>query len=490
MMFAARRKFKQHGVIYSASSMGKALGVSRATIGRWETGGKPPLPHQLEDYCNVLIKNGLHEEAASSIFKVGYPTRTFKTSSIKPADSKSRPNRSIAVLVFENQSKNNSQLDIIAEGIAYDVITKLSEIRSLFVISSGTSFCYRDQSVSPQIAAREMNVQYLLTGTIRRSKQQLRISAHLIDTDSDRNIWAYTKDFDLKIDKIFKIQDQLTDLVVEAIEPQLLAEKGIPRKQSATTFSAWEAIAQSWEYIDRRTKSDLVAASAFARDAIKSEPKNALAHAVLAYVTMLRLHYGWESRETACMVGFENAKAAIKIDPLEPWAHVALGFVQLHAKSVSAAAASFTKALSINRNLAFAHTGYAAALCYLGRAKEALEQIDLADRLNPRNRSARGDLGTKLNVRATACFVLKRYAQGIDFAQCTVDENPELLGGYRNLVVNYALSGMRKEAKVALKMLKDRHRTISLKWIADWLPYVRADEKKRYLHAFKLAGLR
>jgi tetratricopeptide (TPR) repeat protein len=254
------------------------------------------------------------------------------------------------------------------------------------------------------------------------------------------------------------------------------------------------AIARAEEFIDQRTKIDLRTASELVARAIELNPESAIANARFAYITMLRLHYSWESREIALSLGRKHAEEAIRIDPEEPWSHIAMGFVKLHLKSVGDSADCFTEAIRLNSKLPFAYVAYGAALAYLGQGVDALRQIDLADNIGPTLHGP-GDLGARSNVRASAHFVLEQYEKGFEVAEKAVKENPELITARRNLVVHYALAGMIKQAQAALKHLVARRKgpsvePLSLRLIEQQMLFVRATDQERFLRAFKLAGLK
>jgi TolB-like protein/Tfp pilus assembly protein PilF len=464
----------------------------------------------MQEYLTVLIKLGLSEKDATGVFFYAYPTKPFRGairfedddlplgshSAQLEAQSRKRhsprgKNRSIAVMAFEYPDGKRI-LRTIADGIADGIITKLSS-SDLLVVSRMASFSYRGRSVNHEVVARELNVGFIVTGRISSSDKQIRISAQLVDAANGHNVWGeqYDKTFRRNTRDVLAIEDEIAAHVVQSLRLHFGGDGVKGESHMSANMEVWESLIRAQILVDRRTKTDLEVASELTRRSIGIDPEDATAHAMLSYITMLRLHYAWLSRDVANKDGLEHARAAIKLNPREPWGQIAMGFVRLHAKSVSEAAECFQRAIALNRNLAFAYIGYGAALCYLGQGKKALSQIDSADRLNPPTRFARGDLGTNLNVRASACFVLKWYEKGIVYAEKTIKVSPELLGGYRNLVVNSALAGKIDRSQEALESLRNRQKeSLSLNWISGWLPYVRANDRERYLDAFRLAGLK
>lgn len=150
----------------------------------------------------------------------------------------------------------------------------------------------------------------------------------------------------------------------------------------------------------------------------------------------------------------------------------------------------YEKALALDPNFAIAHWLLGLAVNYLGRGDEALVHADKAASLSARDLFARGNAGVSNNLRSMACFVTGRYRDGSDFARKAIMESPNLAPAYRSLVVNCALGGELQEAADVLSTLKTRFLPhLTLKWIEEELPYVRADERQRYIKGFQLAGL-
>ena len=453
--------------------------VAETTIGRVIKGEKPTR------HYNAILK------AAAEIFGERFPTKTAQDylreilgNDSERNESAVHPKPSIAVMPFETPA-NEPGLEVLADGIRNDIITELSLIRS--ISTSMLSFDYKNRPVKPPVATGEAGVRYLLTGNLRRSKKSTRISVQLVDAGArNRGKVCWGQSFDTD-DLSFAAQDQITGAVVRAVEPYLHLETSDP--ETGSYESAWALTNRAWQLIDLREKDGLLEATSLIERALRLDPSYALGYAALAYIAMLRFHYGWESRKAASDIGLLNARNALNIDAFEPWAHVALGFVQLHSGFVVLAAQSFKTALSSNESLAVAHVALGATLCYLGRGEEAMQQIDLVEKLNPRRRSSRTEPGTEHNVRASACFVLGKYAQGIEYAKSTINQNPGMMSGYRNLVVNSALAGATEEAKEALQALLQRQTNLSMVWLENWLPYVQISERKRYLGAFSLLGL-
>ena len=417
----------------------------------------------------------------------------FRPSQDVPVSGQSKPvftppdKPSIAVLTFTNMS-GDSQQDYFADGMAEDITTALSKVRWFFVASRNSAFAYRGKPVDVRQVARELSVRYVLEGSVRKVGPRARITAQLLDAISGHHVWAERYDRDLS--DIFAVQDEITEQVVAAIEPQLYAAEGIRAKRKPPeSFDAWECVVRALSLMNSRARADVAAARELLQKAITLDPGYAQAYSLLSFLTTLGVHMGWEQRESALALASDAAHKALFMDADEPWAHIALGYVLAWERRAEDAIAEYQKALALNPNLAIAHWLLALAFCYLGRGEEALAHGDQAERLSPRDLLARGNAGVSNNVRAIACFITGRYREGIGFARKAIIESPNLTPAYRALVLNCALAGEIDEARAALQTLKGLVPDISLQWIREVVPYVRAEDRERYLEGFRLAGL-
>ncbi len=395
---------------------------------------------------------------------------------------------SIAVLSFTNMSGDPTQ-DCFADGMAEDITTALSKVRWFSVVSRNSAFAYKGKQIDIKQAARELGVRYVLEGSVRKAGTRARITAQLLDASSGHHVWAERYDRDLA--DIFAVQDEITEQVVAAIEPQLYAAEGLRiKRKPPDSFDAWECVVRALNLMNSRTRSEVASASELLRKAIALDPGYAQAHSLLSFVTMLRVYQGWEQQESTLACISETAHKALLLDPDDPWAHVTKGFVLAWTGRASDAIVEFEKALALNPNFAIAHWLLALALCYLGRGEEALSHGDRAERLSPRDLMARGNAGVSNNVRAIACFVEGRYRDGMGFARKAIFESPNLAPAYRALIINCALAGEIVEARAGLQTLKRPVPEISMEWIKHITQmYMREGDRQRYVEGFRLAGL-
>ena len=292
---------------------------------------------------------------------------------VKPArpafPSPERP--SIAVLPFVNMSGDPEQ-DYFSDGISEDIITALSKLRWFFVIARNSSFIYKGKAVHLKQVAEELGVRYVMEGSVRKIGDRVRITAQLNDVVTGSHLWAERYDRDLA--DVFAVQDEITEAIVAAIEPQLYAAENFhARRKAPDSLDAWDLVMRALSHYWRVTRQDNVVAQALLEKAISIDPSYGQALGVLATSYMFTAHMGWIDMATAMAKAESAALAAIRADSEDPWAHNALGHVYLFARRFDDSLAEFETALRLNPNFALAQGYYGLSLAYSGRWQEADE---------------------------------------------------------------------------------------------------------------------
>ena len=199
----------------------------------------------------------------------------------RPRSGLPLPDRpAIAVLPFNNMSGEREQ-EYFSDGISEDIITALSKLRWLFVIARNSSFTYKGKSVHMKQVAEELGVRYLLEGSVRKSGDRVRITAQLNDVATGSHIWAERYDRDLA--DVFAVQDQITEAIVAAIEPQIYAAENFrARSKPPNSLDAWDLVMRALWHYWRVTRQDNVVAQALLEKAIAIDPNYGQALSVLA----------------------------------------------------------------------------------------------------------------------------------------------------------------------------------------------------------------
>ena len=389
----------------------------------------------------------------------------------------------IAVLPFVNMSGDSEQ-DYFSDGISEDIITALSKLRWFFVIARNSSFIYKGKAVHMKQIAEELGVGYVVEGSVRKGGDRVRITAQLNDVATGSHIWA--ERYDRSLADVFAVQDEITEAIVAAIEPQLYAAENFRAKRKPPeSMDAWDLVMRALSHYWRVTRQDNVVAQALLEKAIAIDPSYGQAHGVLATSHTFGAHMGWEDVAAATAVAARAALAAILADSEDPWAHQALGSVYLFKRRFDDSLAEFELALRLNPNFSLAQGYYGLALSYSGRWEEADAAARRALRLSPRDPFSAVYYG----IAAYAQFSGRNYDEAIRLSREGIRQRSDFVGAHRVLTAAAGMAGQTDIAGVALQELRRAQPNISLAWIAGQMPIKLDAEREHYLEGFRRAGL-
>jgi len=271
----------------------------------------------------------------------------------------------IAVLPFVNLSGEAEQ-EYFSDGISEDIITALSKLRWFFVIARNSSFVYKGKSVHMKQIAEELGVGYVVEGSVRKGGERVRITAQLNDVATGSHIWA--ERYDRSLADVFAVQDEITEAIVAAIEPQLYAAENFrARRKPPDSMDAWDLVMRALSHYWRVTRQDNLVAQALLEKAIALDPNYGQALGVLATSHTFVAHMGWADLAISMPIAERAALAAIRADGEDPWAHLALALVYLFGRRFDDALAEMELALRLNPNFSLAQGYYGLLLCYCGR---------------------------------------------------------------------------------------------------------------------------
>jgi TolB-like protein len=402
------------------------------------------------------------------------PSRPALPTSDRPA---------IAVLPFVNMSGDPEQ-EYFSDGITEDIISALSKLRWFFVIARNSSFVYKGKAVHIKQIAEELGVGYVVEGSVRKGGDRVRITVQLNDVATGSHLWAERYDRDLA--DVFAVQDEITEAIVAAIEPQLYAAENFrARRKPPDSLDAWDLVMRALSHLWRLTRQDNLVAQALLEKAIAIDPNYGQALGVLAASYSFCAHMGWADMVTAVPIAERAALAAISADSEDPWAHYALGHVHTLTRRFDDALAEFELALRLNPNFSLAQGYYGLALAYCGRWQEGAEAAHRALRLSPRDPYAAIYNG----IAAYAQFVGRNYHEAMRLAREAIRQRGDFVGGHRVLAAAAGMAGRAEVAAAALQELRRAQPNVSLAWIASQMPIKEASEREHYLEGFRRAGL-
>ena len=374
------------------------------------------------------------------------PGRSKKTAENPNGKSAARKIPSIAVLPFTNMSGDPEQ-DYLADGICEDIITALSKIRVFTVIARNSTFSYKGQSVDVKQVAIDLDVNYVLEGSVRKSGNRVRISAQLIDHDG-LHVWA--EKYDRVIEDIFELQDEMTQTIAGALEPELHAvERERAARKPPGNLDAWECYQRGLLNMLHYENEKMIAAWDLFQKAVDLDPGFATAYAYQSYCNYISVVLGFSvGRDRLVEEGKLLAKKAVEIDPRDPIAYFSMGRNLMMLGDHDGAIAALKYSLELNPNFAHSYFGLGFVLALSGELDEARENIRTAIRLSPRDPLMAGFT----NVLGMVCIMAGDFEEGLDWAKRSL-RLPTPMGywNHATLTSAYANLGQMEEATEALK---------------------------------------
>jgi adenylate cyclase len=392
---------------------------------------------------------------------------------------------SIAVLPFDNMSGDPEQ-EYFADGITEDLITALSKVRWFFVIARNSTFTYKGKAVEVKQVAKELGVRYVLEGSVRKAGQRVRITAQLIDATTGRHVWA--ERYDRQIEDIFELQDEMSQTIAGAVEPELsAAERDRVLTKPPENLDAWESYQRGlwnmWFY-EREPNFE---AEVLLNRAMELDPRFAPAYAYATYVQYQRVIMGWsDDPQRNLELGKALAEKALALDDKDPIAYFALGRIHMMQGRHEDSIAALEKAIDLNPSFAQSHHGLGMALTLAGRLDEAKAALKMAERLSPRDPI----LWASTVVYALACVLSGDHDEALKWARKTI-LNPRAKGYWPHSVHAAALAqaGRLDEARNAVAAAVDALPDLSVSYLTRTLPTEKPGGLDPYIDSLRQAGL-
>ncbi len=355
---------------------------------------------------------------------------------VKP-DSLKREGNKIAVIPLENIIPDTEQ-EWFTDGMTDALITGLAQISGLRVISRSSAMQYKGINKIPKQIASELDVQYLVDGSVVKKGDLVKVSARLINALEDEYIWA--KEYEREFINILGLQGEIATAIAGQIKVQLTPqeEKRLADKRPVNP-ETYEMYMKGMYHINKLTPDGIQKGLAHLQQAIEDNPNEPLAHAALAIAYCLIAHGASYTPEMLLMA--KNATLnALKLDETLAEAHLALTMVKtFYELDWKSATQSNKRALELNPNLAMAHYFYGYLLRISGRFEEGYSEMIMAKQLDPLNPVYAADLGAMY-------YIDNKIDESIEECKKSLEINPQYPHAYNTLGYAYTANRMYDEA--------------------------------------------
>jgi TolB-like protein/tetratricopeptide (TPR) repeat protein len=371
----------------------------------------------------------------------------------------------IAVLPFDSASEDADH-QFFADGIAEDIITRLARFPDIGVIARNSSFQYQGENVDVRTVAEALGASYVLEGSVRRSENDIRVIAQLLDAGDGTHIWAETYDRDLSAGSVFDIQDDITERVVGAIasldSAVAVASVQASVMKAPSELSSYECVIQAGEYWRSITPAIHLRARECLNETVEKEPEFATAWMFLAGLAVDEFLYGYNSQPDMAPAldrAMEYGRRAAELDPDSGWAHWQIARVAFYRHNLPAFQASAARALALAPNdaMMFAAVGHYSA--FRGDWEAGMALMDRAIELNPHHQPW-----------YYFPYFYNEYRQGNDEAALAAAlkvDMPDFFWAYQVAAAAYAQLGMLKEAAESIAALQELWPGYSIEAMAD-----------------------
>jgi adenylate cyclase len=391
---------------------------------------------------------------------------------------------SVAVLPFLNMSGDQEQ-EYFSDGMTEDLITDLSKISALIVIARTSSFAYKGKVDDIRKIAKELNVRYVVEGSVRKAGGKVRITTQLIEAESGKHLWAERYDRDFK--DIFELQDEVLGKIVGALKITLTSteQRSLARRETNNP-EAYDAYLKGLKQESFFSKDANLESRRYFERAIELDPAFATAYAHLAQSYSLAQENSWtDKKEEFSKKALALAKKAVQLDDELPQAHWALGRIVARplVRDMDLALASMKRVIELDPNYADGYASYTNTLNYVGRAEEAIPFMEKAMRINPHYPF------WYVYVLGQSQFLLTRYEAAIENFKIAVERNPTVAWPHKLLLASYGQLGLLDDADWEISELDALGQSPTIKNAREASPIQDPAYLKLYLDGMRKGGV-
>jgi TolB-like protein len=375
--------------------------------------------------------------------EVGTPADIKPAPLESPPQNSGPPRCSIVVLPFASLGGGEEQESFV-DGVTESLTTDLSRLANTVVVARNTAFTYKGKSIDAKQIGRELNVRYILEGSIQRGAGRMRINTQFIDAATGNHIWADR--FDKPIADLFDMQDEIVSRLANQLRSELIAAEA-ERAEHEPNPDSLDYYFRGVAAFNKGRLENIVRAKDLFDQALKLNPANVDAIVGAARADVLTALYRQEDHANRLKSAETELLNALAIDPRNHWAHLWLGYVQVLTNRAARGVGEFERALSLNRNIGVAHAWTGLAKIMLGRAEETEAHVAEAFRISPID----GVTFLWKYIAGLAKLYLGADAEAVELFRESID-------GSRNFPLNHfhnaaalALLGRQSEAEGEVK---------------------------------------
>jgi DNA-binding SARP family transcriptional activator len=318
---------------------------------------------------------------------------------------------SLAVMPFVDRSSEADKRGGVADALAHDVIVRLAKLRSMFVIAQGTTFTLRDRGIGPEEAGRMLNVNYVVSGAVRRNARRLTVNADLIETRTARIVWA--EQFDDTVNDTLDVLDEIGNRIVAAVAHEIeMVERNRAILKAPASLDAWEAHHRGLWHMYRFSKADNERARQFFTQAVELDPTFARAYAGLSFAHFQNAFLGWKKPQPEIDRAYEAAGKSLMVDDRDPAAHWAMGRALWLRGNQEQSITELESAVDLSPNFATAHYTLAFVHAQSGDPRLGIAFADHSRQLSPFDPL----LFAMLGARAMSLARLGDYGEAAEWA--------------------------------------------------------------------------
>jgi adenylate cyclase len=391
-----------------------------------------------------------------------------------PAASLAMPDKPcIAILPFAVMGASDDH-DALADGLTEDITTALSRIHSLFVIARNSAFTYKGRAVDIKQVARELGVQYVLEGSVRKAGNRLRITAQLIDALSGTHVWA--EKYDREHVDIFDLQDEITRNVAATIQTEVTIFEGERRRlSSARDLRLNDLLKIAWRETYRLSREGFAVAHDAIGKARAIDPDHPEVLRVLATIQFHEAYLGLvEDPANAREGALHNARRAVELHDANEYAHWIYGTGLIFFNKFDEAISQLRRAIELNPNCSLAYGSLGTVLMWAGQGEESIRNNEIALRSNPRDPSN----FFRYFGLAGAYFQIERYEDCLRWARQAAQQKPEWLMPRLFLASALGHLGQLQEAANAYRAIENMAKG-RLEASIDELPFRKEEDRAR-----------